>query len=229
MAASDIATFANTHEAFGIAVDAQRLNLLDDLWTSYSDIRWSSSERDDDEVELRAIVGEMRGLLASLESRVPTLQRLIEAIGPEAVDQALNTLLSETPQGDEVRRTLDSKLAGYSFADAARQACIEVVEDVPAEIALLDERLDEMLERTAAGGDLKLPFKCKATLVAAVGFVIASTLLGVMTGLPLGVPLVGGLVGALAGLTGATFAIASNCPDELLELIARGGRPPAQA
>jgi uncharacterized membrane protein len=81
----------------------------------------------------------------------------------------------------------------------------------------LQKQLEAILDDYATAGDLKLSFKCKLTLVGAVGLVIGGIILGALAGVPLGVPWLGALGGAVVGFGGAIIAVASNCPELMRE------------
>jgi hypothetical protein len=216
--AAGYADLANARAAFDVAGAAQRLNLLDDLWTSYAETRDPGREPfTKDRDALYALVADMQVQLESLQGNLPMLQSLVEQVGAEAIGRTVEALIAESPQREEVQAAMSRLLGDQSFADVAVDTCQYVAAHASEEAGDLQKQLDAMFDDYAVAGDLKLSFKCKLTLVGAVGLVVGGTILGALAGLPLGVPLLSALGGAAVGFGGAIIAVASNCPELMRE------------
>jgi hypothetical protein len=226
-------SLASSREAFEVGAAAQRLNLLDDLWTSYAEnSAQAGGSFEDNSDTLAILVGDMQAGLADMRSRVVDLHGLALELGAEAITHAVDELTAEVPNRDHVRAALGlDDRSDPVFANALTAACKYVYAEAQAESEELQTKLDILIpsrfqaidltedEDTLSLGDFKIGFKCALTIVGAGGLVLSGAIMGALTGVAIGALALGTATGALGGAsTGLIAVAASPCLDKAPKL-----------
>lgn len=151
-----------------LSLEGARLNLLDDLWTSYLA---TGSDKDVVQAnlqELQFIVGEMGLLLGSVSGKARELGRLIDESGVD-LDQRLAQLLER--HSPSVRPVVVG--VTRPLAVEVVEACAIVKRDSPQALVELAVKLQRIAEGQFAEGDLPLALKRAVVLVAIGAALIA--------------------------------------------------------
>jgi hypothetical protein len=212
---TSLAGLGSSRAAFEAAAAAQRLNLLDDLWTGYAQLRDPSDEEDleQNQMALTDLVRDMQELLGDIRTRAGELRELIAELGDDAIDQAMGEMIEKAPIGEALRAELGIQPGDRGFAVAVSTACEYVRDHALEESEELQEGLDAVLRREVAG-DFKLPFKCSLLLIGAGGVVVGGALLGAVAGIAVGAVALGVAGGTVSGAGTALIAFATSpCAD----------------
>jgi hypothetical protein len=205
----------SSRAAFETAAAAQRLNLLDDLWTGYAGLSDPSSadELHRNQATLRELVRDMQDLLSEMQARAGELHEMISVVGDEVINVAMSEMIEKASNSEELRAAISFEPEGHGFAAAVRAACEYVIGHASEESEGLQEGLDAVL-RSEVAGDFKISFKCGLLLVGAGGVVVGGALLGAVAGLAVGAVALGAAGGSVSGAGTALIAVASSpCAD----------------
>jgi hypothetical protein len=154
------------------ALDAERLNLLDDLWTAYLSEDHDATDLERDYPSVQKLGGEIIDLLASLAERSTELRQLILEF-PTDLDAEFELLIADHPAKEWL---LANRPAGH-IAQNAMQACETVEADTPEAILKIAEKLDQLSKKEFTSGDIPPRLKC-AILMAGVGAMVLSVCAG---------------------------------------------------
>ena len=109
-ASPSAADLRSSRAAFEAASAAQRLNLLDDLWTSH--VQLSDRETlEQDRASLTELVRDMQDLVGDMQVRASELRELVTVLGGETVDRTMDELITAAPNSDQLRADLEGQLA----------------------------------------------------------------------------------------------------------------------
>lgn len=214
----EVGTPAGRLAAVRAMISTHRLIALDDLWTAQLDAAAAGTDTSavEDLDALQQLVDEMRDGLGTIGDSAYEVRMMLDQLGDEAVDEALDAI-AESPTGpSELRSMLTSALPDYEVRSAAITACDYVRATASEETEVLSQKLAAVRAGERPTGDFRLPFKCAALLML-VGAGVAGTIgLG-------GAPLFVGLsVSSSCGL-GALGWMESHCP-RVLPTISGGRR-----
>jgi hypothetical protein len=149
--------------------DAQRLNSLDDLWTSLLAVPGIESELESYVPMLQSMVGEMVGSLTSVVARTEQLERLTEHTLASGID--LDTQLADILGHADVPADVGPS---RPFANAVHEACRVLREEAPREIADITVKLLRISEGRYEPGDWGRRVKRALLIVAAAAGVLAA-------------------------------------------------------
>jgi hypothetical protein len=219
-------SLASSRMALEAAAAAQRLNLLDDLWTSYAQTFDQTEESGQKRMTLLGLVDDMQTGLADMRPRAEELQELASVVGEEAITRAVDELTIEVPNTDQVRAALGLQSGDSVFANALLAACEHVRDQAPVESKELRAKLETLLglfqaaeadagEAETQAGDFKLDFKCALTIIGAGGLVVSGAIMGALAGVAVGALALGTVGGSLGGASGGLIAVAASpCLDK---------------
>lgn len=196
----DAAALATQHLAVGLAADVERLNALDDVWTSYLRGEPEPATVERDLPDLRGLVDDMRSAMMRVRGGSVQLRHVIQDLNID-LDAQLRVAIESSPVGE----TLMQMLPDGPIAPQVIDACSIVEEEVPSEIDALLGKLERLVRDGYSPGDIGGRLKCAILLVGA-----GASLVGL--GLALVAPPAGVVVGA-AGILMSTVAAANgwNC------------------
>lgn len=202
---SEIEVLAARSLATAFALDADRLNALDDLWTAYLNEDHDPLELERDYPSLQKLGAEIIDLLASLAKRSPELRQLILEF-PSDLDDELELLIADHPAKEWL---LANRPAGH-LAENAIQACERIQSETPDAILKIAEKLDRLAAREFTSGDIPRALKC-AILMAGAGATVLSVCAGpgALIALPAAVVAGAGIGGSVA--TGIAAIRGWNC------------------
>jgi hypothetical protein len=144
-------SLASSRMALEAAAAAQRLNFLDDLWTSYAQTFDQTERSAENREALLHLVNDMQIGLADMQPRASDLCELASIVGEEAITRAVDELTIEVPNRDQVRVALGLLSGRAVFADALVAACEHVRDEAPAESEELQAKLEILLGGFPAG------------------------------------------------------------------------------
>jgi hypothetical protein len=153
-------TIEHAQTAFDLAATIERLDLLDDLWTTCAPVE-DADDGSPNRRGLERVVREMQLLLSEIADAAPALAGMIEQVGEERLQDTARAMLVRVPHGDELQAILDRHLAGRPLAAVAAEGCLYLAEHGAQEADELERQLDAILAGELAPGDLKVPFKCR--------------------------------------------------------------------
>jgi hypothetical protein len=169
----------------------QHLLALDDLWTAeLGRVTESATISDDDLEMLVELVEGMRGGLKRLPDVAYELRNMLDELGPERFDRALEAIGEASERPFFPRDMLADELPDYEPQSAAIAACDYVREKASGEAALLGEKLEVLRRGEMTPGDFLLPFNCAMHLFVLGASVSGTILLGGAVG-PVALSLVG--------------------------------------
>jgi hypothetical protein len=194
------APLAAQRMAIGLAVDVQRLNALDDVWTAYLDAEPEPVEVERDLPALRGLVEDICGLIDGVARGCGELRGTIREVDAD-LDEELRRVLAQEPVGEGLLATLPDA----PFAEQVVEACSIVEAEAGTEIDAFQRKLHQLAESGFAPGDMGGRLKCAILLVGA-----GASLVGLIL-TPAGV--IPGTVVAGAGILISTLASARgwNC------------------
>jgi hypothetical protein len=158
------------------ALAARRLLVLDDVWTAQVQTL-AAAPPGTQAAELPGVallVEDLVLAIRDLAERATRLRPLLNAASNEALDEALDAVLTASSHEAELRDIveadlLSSELGGYSLRAAAIASCDYVAEEAAAEIELLYVQLAQLREGEGQAGDVRPPFRCAAWIVLLAG------------------------------------------------------------
>lgn len=209
-ALTSTAGLGSSRVAFEAAAAAQRLNLLDDLWTGYAQLRDPSTgdSLGENQRALTELVGDMEDLLGDMRVRAGELIALIKMLGDEAIDQAMREM-TEKASRDALPAELGFDPAEPGFSAMVTEACEHVRDHASEEVEGLRKGLAAAL-RQEVSGDFKFTFKCSLLLIGAGGVVVGGALLGAVAGIAVGAVALGAAGGGVSGAGTALMAVATS-------------------
>lgn len=156
---------------------AQRLLMLDELWTAELARAASVGEVDDEDVMVfERLVGEMQAGLEGIGDAAYKVRMMIDELGAEGFDLALDRITaSQADLGGDLLGILAAEVPDFEPQSATIAACDYIREKASAEAALLDEKLAVIRNGELTPGDFLMPFKC-AGLLLLVGAGVAATI-----------------------------------------------------
>jgi hypothetical protein len=208
--AASIHSLEGRRKAAEMAVAAQRLSVLDDVWTTYlaaADPQ-NAGEISRDLPQLEQLVAEMQGGLSDVGERAREFQFLFEEATSAEVDEALShALAAQSLPEQPLREQLAPLQEEGDFRGAVLSGCIYIVRHAQEESDLLGEKLGVLQRGEFTPGDFRFPFKC-ALFVTIAGAAIAAAWL----------PPVGAAVTTAAGLVVGPIASWQDCRDKWREI-----------
>jgi hypothetical protein len=160
---NEIEVLAARSFATAFVLDADRLNVLDDIWTAYLDEDHDAFDLERDYPGLQKLGGEIIELLASLAERSPELRQLVREF-PSDLDKELELLLADHPARGWL---LENRPEGH-LAENTMLACETVQSATPKAILEIAQKLDQLAAGEFTSGDIPRALKC-AVLMAALG------------------------------------------------------------
>jgi hypothetical protein len=143
-----------------IKIDLHRLDAIDDLWTAYLESATPgevASQRD----ELDQLSGQLIDALGSAQGSVERLRTMLEGTGEDEIESALQGVAQNHPEVEEAyRRDLVELLGEYSVRGVAIEACIYLEDQLPGEIAAVEEKRQRLLAGEFQPGDMSPGAKC---------------------------------------------------------------------
>jgi hypothetical protein len=164
-----IEILANRALVTRFGLDVERINALDDLWTSYLSQPHSAEALEADFPALQAIVGEMIHILTSLHEESKELEQLVLEF-PSDLDREFELLVANHPAVGWVFENRPAQPLAQSVTDA----CIVMREEIPDEIATLAEKLARIAAGEFEPGDIRLTLKCAITFAGVGALVLAA-------------------------------------------------------
>jgi hypothetical protein len=178
------ADLGNRLAAFEVLVATHRLQLLDELWTSYLELADPEDRAalDRDLPELRRLVDDMVSELRELPDRARRLRGLMEDLGADVVEQTLAAVLAEHPLADQTEDVFRGGLDDYDFRGAVIIACDYLQESSEEAARDLQDKLQSIADGSFEHGDFKLPFRCALFLAGAGASVAGAVATAIVTG-----------------------------------------------
>lgn len=191
--------------AFTLMGDAQRLNSLDDLWTSLLAVPSIESKLQSYLPMLQTMVGEMVGSLTSVAARTEQLERLTERTIASGID--LDAQLADVLGQADVPADVGPS---RPFASAVHEACRVLREETPREIADITAKLLRISEGRYEPGDWGPKVK-KALLIvaAAAGLLVAVSVPGALV-IPVALSVGAGVVAVVSSALVAWDSLPAN-------------------
>jgi predicted acylesterase/phospholipase RssA len=181
----DRSSISKYRMAVRLATDVERLNALDDFWTTYLADQPEREEVERDLPGLRVMVEEMRVLLDAIARRSTELRTAIAEL-PADLDDELRRVLPAHPLGGALLEILPEG----SFTEQVLAACTIVEQDAPSARDKLSERLNDLADTGRAKGDLSGRLKCAILLVGGGASLLATEIAS------------SGMAGATVGILG---------------------------
>jgi hypothetical protein len=153
---------ATQRMAIGLATDAERLNALDDLWTSYLGMEPDRATIERDLPELRTLVDEIGELFGRVGRGAGELREVISAL-ENNLDDEVRDALRQHPLGDRVMELLPE----VPFAELVVDACSIVEREAPEEITQVAAKLRRLADDGYSPGDIGPRMKCAVIWVGA--------------------------------------------------------------
>jgi hypothetical protein len=200
-----INVLANRSLMTSLGLEAERLNVLDDLWTGYLAEPHSHVELGADLSALQPIVGEMMFLLSSMFTKSFDLQQLIREF-PSDLDHEFELLTEKHP----ARAWLLEHRPPQPLAQTVVDACTVLQQETPGAMVELSEKLARLAEGRFEPGDFRLTLKCAITAIGVGALVLAACAgPGALIVLPAAVVAGAGIGGAV--VTGVAALTGWNC------------------
>jgi hypothetical protein len=165
--------------SFEVIACADRLILLDDLWTSaVSQLR----ELDREEVqsmleEFASLATALRDGLDELGQRLPEFQRSLEEIGEAEVNEGLQELSDRASDGGAAfREMFHEQITEVGPYGAGNLACVYLAGNIESEKRLLDSKIALIRAGDAPEPDLSPPFRCALFMAKIAGVGVATVL-----------------------------------------------------
>lgn len=153
-------SLADQWALIAVKIDLHRLDAIDDLWTAFLESATPGEVAGQGD-ELNQLAGQLIEALGSAQGSVERLRTMLEGTGEDEIQAALQEIAQSHPELEEIYRgDLAELLAEYSVRGVAIEACIYMEAQLPAEIAMVEEKRQRLLAGEFQPGDISPGAKC---------------------------------------------------------------------